>query len=153
MSIINRIVELLKIKGSSQADLCNYIGIKYNVFTTWKTRETDPPAKYLVQICEFLNITLEYLLTGSESSTINKLTQNECEMFEVFRNFNDREQVKIIGRMEEWLETKRQREAISKSQRIVGVQVARRTDGRFVKEPVTAEEMEKIKALPEDTDY
>ena len=55
--------------------------------------------------------------------------------------------------MEEWLEVKRQREAIAQKQRIVGVQVARRTDGRFVKEPVTAEEMEKIKALPEDTDY
>lgn len=74
-------------------------------------------------------------------------------MIEVFQNFNDREQIKIIGRIEEWLEVKRQREVIAQKQRIVGVQVARRTDGRFVKEPVTAEEMEKIKALPEDTDY
>ena len=74
-------------------------------------------------------------------------------MLEVFQNFNDREQVKIIGRMEEWLEVKHQREAISKSQRIVGVQVARRTDGKFVKEPLTAEEFERIETLPEDTDY
>ena len=58
--------------------------------------------------------------------------------------------------MEEWLEIKRQREVreeIVQEQRIVGVQVARTTDGKFVKKPVTAEEMEKIKALPEDIDY
>ncbi|MDE5772089.1 MAG: helix-turn-helix domain containing protein [Ruminococcus sp.] len=79
-------------------------------------------------------------------------SQNENEMLEIFKKFNDREQIKIIGRMEEWLEVKYRRNAIDKQQ-IVGVQVARRTDGKFRKEPVTAEEMEKIKALPEDTDY
>ena len=81
------------------------------------------------------------------------MKQNESEILEIFREFDDREQLKIIGRMEEWLEVKHQREVISKSQRIVGVQVVRRTDGKFIKEPVTAEELEKLKALPEDTDY
>ena len=58
--------------------------------------------------------------------------------------------------MEEWLEIKQQREVREETvqeQRIVGVQVARRTDGKFVKEPLTAEEFERIEALPEDTDY
>ena len=69
MEIINRIIDELDKKGLTQADICKYIGIKNNVFTTWKTRGTAPPTKYLVQICDFLQITLEYLLTGKEKTS------------------------------------------------------------------------------------
>ena len=41
--------------------------------TNWKTRNTDPPAKYIIPICEFLNITPEYLLTGTECSKSTKI--------------------------------------------------------------------------------
>lgn len=99
MSIINRIVELLKRKGASQADICNYIGIKYNVFTTWKTRGTDPPAKYLVQICDFLNITLEYLFTGQEKNSLSsKLTDEEQEMLELFHALSHDNKIRIKER-------------------------------------------------------
>ena len=99
MSIINRIVDLLKKNGASQADICNYIGIKYNVFTTWKTRETDPPAKYLVQICEFLNISLEYLLTGEEkSSPTVKMTADERELLEIYNNLSPKSQGQVKER-------------------------------------------------------
>jgi bacteriophage CI repressor helix-turn-helix domain len=107
MSVIDRIVELLQKKGVSQADICNYIGIKYNVFTTWKTRETDPPTKYLVQICEFLNITLEYLLTGEESKSSNEIhlaNANETTMLNLFRMLSEKEQDRIIGRLENMVE-------------------------------------------------
>lgn len=107
MSVIDRIVDLLQKKGASQADICNYIGIKYNVFTTWKTRETDPPTKYLVQICEFLNVTLEYLLTGEESKSsyeIHMENANETMMLNLFRMLTEKEQDRIIGRLENMVE-------------------------------------------------
>lgn len=99
MSIINRIVELLKSNGTSQADLCNYINIKYNVFTTWKTRETDPPAKYLVQICEFLDITLEYLLTGKEKNSLKgNLSNDEQELLLIYKGLSDINKAKVKER-------------------------------------------------------
>ena len=127
--------------------------ISTSKLTAWKNGSL-PSASVLILLSEYFQVSIDYLLKGKEKNiSENKLTQNENEMLEIFKNFDDREQIKIIGRIEEWLEVKRQREVIAQKQRIVGVQVARRTDGRFVKEPVTAEEMEKIKALPEDTDY
>lgn len=140
-------------KGISPTATLQNLKISTSKLTAWKNGSL-PSASVLILLSEFFQVSIDYLLTGEDKCNLeNSHTPNEIEMLEIFKNFDDREQVKIIGRMEEWLEVKRQREAISKSQRIVGVQVARRTDGKFVKEPVTAEEMEKIKALPEDTDY
>lgn len=147
MDILDRITELLG--KTEQQKLTDYLKLQKSAYTDWKAGKSKSYRKYLIEIADFFDVSLDYLVYGKE----NKLEQNEAEMLEIFQEFDDREQVKIIGRMEEWLEEKRKREAISQSQKIVGVQVARRTDGKFVKEPVTAEEMEKIKALPEDTDF
>lgn len=67
MDIMNRILILLDKKGLKQADLCKCLGIKYSVFTTWKTRGTDPPTKYIIRICDFLDVSPDYLLKGEES--------------------------------------------------------------------------------------
>lgn len=146
MSMVDRICELARNEGLSIAALEKAVGLSNGIIGKWKKQ--SPSCDKLKLIADYLNTTIDYLLTGIG----NELKQNETEMLEIFREFDDREQIKIIGRMEEWLEVKKRRAAIN-PQRIVGVQVARRTDGKFVKEPVTAEEMERIKALPEDTDF
>ena len=53
-------------KGKRPADLCKILDIGTSVTTGWKTRGTDPPAKYIIPICQFLNVSVEYLLTGSD---------------------------------------------------------------------------------------
>lgn len=157
MTISQRVFYLLDKQGKKQNELAEFTGISTSTISAWNKRGTNPAADIISTLADFFKVSTDYLLTGEEkSSHANTLKQNEIEMLEIFQYFSDREQVKIIGRMEEWLEIKRQREVreeIVQEQRIVGVQVARRTDGKFVKKPVTAEEMEKIKALPEDTDY
>ena len=145
--MVDRICELARNEGLSIAALEKAVGLSNGIIGKWKKQ--SPSCDKLKLIADYLNTTIDYLLTGIS----NEIKQNEAEMLEIFRKFDDREQVKIIGRMEEWLEVKRKREAISQVQKIVGIQVARRTDGKFVKEPITAEEMERIKTLPEDTDF
>ncbi|MDE5754238.1 MAG: helix-turn-helix domain-containing protein [Oscillospiraceae bacterium] len=98
MDIMDRITERLKEINRTQADICNYIGINYSVFTTWKKRGTEPPTKYLIKICEFLNLSLNYLLTGEEKPEIS--TEKEQEMLNLFRRLPNDEQSKLIGRTE-----------------------------------------------------
>lgn len=66
MSIINNLLLILEKKELTQTDLCNAIKVNSSTLTNWKTRNTDPPSKYIIPICEFLDVTPEYLLTGTE---------------------------------------------------------------------------------------
>lgn len=213
-------------------DLCRAIGVKSSTVTNWKTRNTDPPAKYIIPICEFLGVAPEYLLTGNENSQNIKpeikteqaisdtskellkvfeslpmrervkllnivynfeeqyhssgssssfelpmpnnsfVSQNEQKLLDVFQNFTEMEQVKIIGRIEEWLEIKRKRELINSQQPlqsdsptaeppVLNTQnkwqlTARRTDGVYESRFATPEEVEKLKMLlenPEEPKY
>lgn len=159
--IFNRLIDLCEKTNISISNLLDMFATSRSAINAWKKGNIS--ANIIPKIADYFNITTDYLLKGAgvvlkkQILLVNDekavLKENEKEMLDVFQKFDDREQIKIIGRMEEWLEVKHQREALAQKQRIVGVQVARRTDGKFVKEPLTAEEFERIESLPEDTDY
>ena len=64
--IIQRVLSLLDEKSLKAADLCRALDISTSTMTNWKNRGTDPPAKMIVPICEFLGVSCEFLLTGKE---------------------------------------------------------------------------------------
>lgn len=64
--------------------------------TNWKNRNTDPPSKYIIPICEFLDVTPYYLLTGEEKSP--SLPDDELELLKYYKELPDREQQRLIGR-------------------------------------------------------
>ena len=66
MSIINNLLNLLEQSNINQKELCTYLGVGTSTVSNWKTRGSDPPAKYIIPICEFLKVSPEYLLTGEE---------------------------------------------------------------------------------------
>lgn len=85
----------------------------------WK-KGAIPNSKIVMDLSLRLNVTTDYLLFGKEHSTSNiahstadaiTLSENEQELLEVFGKFTDREQIKIIGKMEEWLAEKQRRAA------------------------------------------
>ena len=46
MEIIERITETLEKTDKKATDLCDRLGIRTSTMSTWKTRNSDPPAKY-----------------------------------------------------------------------------------------------------------
>lgn len=73
ITIIERLLEILEKNSIKPIDLCHYLKINTSTMTNWKNRNTDPPAKYIVPICDFLKITPKYLLTG-----INEQPNKNC---------------------------------------------------------------------------
>ena len=68
MNITQRIFHLLNIQNKKQSELAEYVGISRSAISDWKSKGTTPTAEFLVKICEFLNVSLDYLLTGQERS-------------------------------------------------------------------------------------
>lgn len=62
MDTLYKITILLKEQKKSQKDLTDYLGLKKNAFTNWKSGHTSSYTKYLPQIAEFLDVSVDYLV-------------------------------------------------------------------------------------------
>lgn len=99
MTICERLFNELEERGLTAYALCKHLGVNTNITTSWKQRGTDPPAKYIAQICEFLGCSAEYLLTGQETKKgpIPGISENGREMLELYEQLPERKQLEMIG--------------------------------------------------------
>ncbi len=146
MTISQRVFYLLDKQGKKQNELSRFTGISTSTISAWNKRGTDPAANTISTIADFFGVSTNYLLTGQEKES---LSVNECEMLEVFKKFDEREQIKLIGKLEELYRQKQIKENTQPS----AFKVARSTDGTFKKTDVSDKELERIHNLPIDTDY
>lgn len=65
MTIIERILGEMEHQGKRAVDLARVLDVRTSVTSTWKKYNRNPPAEYLSRICEFLNVSAEWLLTGN----------------------------------------------------------------------------------------
>lgn len=100
LSLMSNILSLLSEKDKKQSELCAYLNINTSTMANWKTRNTDPPAKYIIPICEFLEITPYYLLTGKEKSSSPELTVDEQTLLKYFNPLPHDTKQQLIGRAE-----------------------------------------------------
>lgn len=103
MTICERMFHLLDEKRLSASGLSKILGIGTNQTTNWKVRNTDPPAKYIIPICEYIGCSIEFLLSGEEASDnpVFDISENEQEMLDLFKMLPEREQILLIGRLQE----------------------------------------------------
>lgn len=113
MSIIERMFETLNQKGLKSVDLADVLGVGTGQISTWKKRNTDPPAKYIALICEFLNITPEYLLTGEEKSNdkSNYLSSEDRELLKMIHELPADVRAEIKGEIKGYLKRMREESA------------------------------------------
>ena len=102
MTICERMFDKMKKDGKMAADLCRIIGVGTAQTTLWKQRNTDPPAKYIAQISQFLDVSLEWLLTGVDNSK-GHLSQIETEMLALFRELPIEKRYEFMGELKGYL--------------------------------------------------
>lgn len=103
MEIIERITETLEKTDKRATELCDYLGIRTSTMSTWKTRNSDPPAKYIKPIADFLGVSVHYLLTGEEAPTRKLTTVEEDELLELYRALPQNKQFEFIGELKGYL--------------------------------------------------
>ncbi|MDE6427125.1 MAG: helix-turn-helix domain-containing protein [Ruminococcus sp.] len=140
--IFNNIIELCNEKNITVSNIVGRFSTSKSAMAAWKKGNISPDT--LVRLADFFGVSIEYLMTGKESRP--ELTENEQELLDVFRRLDNREQIKLIGRIQEMYN-------IEISREIVGIKVARTTDKIPVRKEVTSEELKVIENLPEETDF
>ena len=101
--IIQRILQLLEEKNLKMADLCRYRDINTSTMTNWKNRGTDPPAKYIFPICEFLSVSCEYILTGTEKQNAFLISTEDTEWLHLIHSLPKEAQLEFKGEMKGYL--------------------------------------------------
>lgn len=102
------LTELLKTRKITAYQISKDTGISQTAIGKWKKGEQYPTADKLKLLADYLVVTTDYLLTGKETSskttTIElpspQLTKNEKELLNLFKQLPDREQLKLIGKVE-----------------------------------------------------
>ncbi len=110
MGIYERINEIIKSnKDLSQKNMAISIGAPSSTVNNWLKSGRAIPADYVASIADYLHVSYEYLLTGKDSEAkslrYEGLSSDEEEMLALFRQLPQKEQYKLMGRMEEKIES------------------------------------------------
>ena len=57
-----RLLELRKEKGVSQAKLAKDLGVSYSVECYWETNRSEPTAPNLIKIADYFGVSVDFLL-------------------------------------------------------------------------------------------
>lgn len=149
LSIIMNLLQMLEKKNLKQTDLCSAININTSTMTNWKNRNTDPPAKYIIPICEFLQVSPYFLLTGNENNLpAQELSTDERRLLHMYSLLSDMEKGEILGELKAITSN---RENIKKNDNLQTVLIAARSSDHHPPELVTGDFSDIINA-PDATD-
>ncbi|MNW33996.1 HTH-type transcriptional regulator ImmR [compost metagenome] len=111
MSIGNRIKELRKSEGISQAKLAESLGVSPGNVGEWELGRSKPGADALISLSKHFNVSTDYLLYSSTSNALllersssgMELTSEEMELIAKFRQLSERQKGKIEGHIDAFL--------------------------------------------------
>lgn len=78
MTFGENLVNLRKRNGVSQEQLAEVLGITRQTISKWELNQSTPDLQYIVQIGEYFNVSLDYLIKGEEI-TLAKVSKQEKE--------------------------------------------------------------------------
>lgn len=102
MTIIERMFKVLEEKNRRSVDLASVLAVGTGQISTWKKRNTDPPARYIPKICEFLGVSYEYLLTGKEDIA-NMVSSDDAEWLSLIHQLPSNAQHEFRGEIKGYL--------------------------------------------------
>lgn len=95
MDFVDRIDELLRKKNLKRIAMCDDLGITHSAVTDWKRRGTIPAGDVCVRIARYLDVDVEWLITGKER-TEAPAPQARNELLEDFGSLTREQQEHIL---------------------------------------------------------
>lgn len=83
MNISDRIFDKLSEMNMSQKEFSDKTGIRQSTISEWKMKHTNPSAEKIMVICSVLNVSPEWLLSGTDTESGYR---NRMDWFVIDRN-------------------------------------------------------------------
>lgn len=147
MDILDRISQLLG--DREQKELTKYLGLNSVAFSEWKSGKSKSYRKYLIEIADFFNVSIDYLVYGEEkNSPTQELSTDEQRLLHMYSLLSDMEKGEILGELKAITSN---RESIKKNDNLQTVLIAARSSDHHPPELVTGDFSDIINA-PDATD-
>ena len=84
--VVYRIEQTLKFQRKTKKELLEHLGLRETNFTNWKYRNGKSYMKYIERIAEYLGVTINYLVYGTEESEYSvNVSEDEMKLLEKYR--------------------------------------------------------------------
>lgn len=105
MNISQNLQSIIRQHKLTQKELAENLGVPKSTVNNWIKLNRSIPAEQIIPICEFLGVSPYYLLTGEEPKHTNHLSKDQQELLDKYEKLTEREQGRILGRIDQMLET------------------------------------------------
>lgn len=107
MNIGYNVQQIIKKQKLTQRDLAEHLGVPKTTLNNWlRLKDRSIPAEHIIPICEFLEVSPYYLLTGKEKCYPQELfPEEEQKILKYFRKLSLEKQKQLVEVIEEFIET------------------------------------------------
>lgn len=84
MNIADRIQHLRKVKGISQEELADKVGVSRQAVSKWESEQTSPDIEKIILMSDFFDVTTDYILKGIEPIPDEPMLQKEKPNASIF---------------------------------------------------------------------
>lgn len=110
MNYLAKLKDLRKEKAIAQKDVANALNITQKAYSFYERGEREPNLKMLVDLSNFFNVTIDYLL-GQEKEKLYSINDEEYRILKKYKKLNDNHKGKIEERIDILLENQQEEEA------------------------------------------
>ena len=93
MDTLTKILGTMKEQRVSQQEICRYLNLTKQTFSEWKAGRSESYLKYLPQIAEYLDVSVDYLLGKTPSPEREDIPEDEKRLRELLSQMSE-EQLK-----------------------------------------------------------
>ena len=96
-AVLNRILELMKMKGMTEKEMVGHLGLANGAFTPWKYEGSKTYLQHIGPMSEYLGVTPNYLLYGvDEYVNMDTISATEIDLIRLYRKMNERKKDCLI---------------------------------------------------------
>lgn len=104
MDTLTKILGIMKEQRVSQQEICQYLNLTKQTFSDWKSGKSESYLKYLPQIAEYLDVSVDYLLGKTPSQEREDIPEDEKRLRELLSQMSEEQlqtALKIISAIAE----------------------------------------------------